>query len=65
MPAADSSALLAVNFASHPQPNRINRCPIDEELTEATCAVFAVCQRGMRAEAQNKLVQLLDAPTTR
>jgi putative Mg2+ transporter-C (MgtC) family protein len=53
--------VLASNTLLRPVVNRINRHPIDEELTEATYSVFMVCQRDAQAEAQNKLVQLLEA----
>lgn len=53
--------VLASNTLLRPVVNRINRHPIDEELTEATYAVFIVCRRDAQAEAQDKLVQLLEA----
>ncbi|MBV7462923.1 MULTISPECIES: hypothetical protein [unclassified Acidovorax] len=56
--------VLASNTLLRPVVNRINRHPIDEELTEAAYPVFMVCQREAQAEAQDKLVQLLEMPPT-
>jgi len=53
--------VLASNTLLRPVVNRINRRPVQEEFSEATYAVYVICQRPMQAEIREKLVELLEA----
>ena len=53
--------VLASNTLLRPVVNRINRRPIQEEFSEATYAVYVICQRPRQAEVREKLVELLEA----
>ncbi len=53
--------VLASNTLLRPVVNRINRQPVQEEFSEATYAVYVVCQRAQQAEVRERLVELLDA----
>ncbi len=53
--------VLASNTLLRPVVNRINRRPVQEELSEATYAVHVICQRARQADVRDKLVELLEA----
>jgi putative Mg2+ transporter-C (MgtC) family protein len=53
--------VLASNTLLRPVVNRINRRPVDEELAEATYALYVVCRRDVQAAVQDRLVELLEA----
>lgn len=52
--------VLASNTLLRPVVNRINRRPVDEELAEATYALYVICRRDVQAAAQDRLVELLE-----
>jgi putative Mg2+ transporter-C (MgtC) family protein len=53
--------VLSANTLLRPVVNRINRRPLQEELSEATYTVYVVCQRDRQPEVREKLVELLEA----
>jgi putative Mg2+ transporter-C (MgtC) family protein len=53
--------VLASNTLLRPVVNRINRRPLDEELSEATYTVRVICHRGTQAHVHGRLVDLLEA----
>ncbi len=53
--------VLASNTLLRPVVNRINRRPVHEEFSEATYAVYVICQRAKQPEVREKLVELLEA----
>ena len=53
--------VLASNTLLRPVVNRINRRPVQEEFSEATYAVYVICQRPRQAEVRERLVELLEA----
>lgn len=62
LPEAILAALfvLAANTLLRPVVNRINRQPIQEELSEATYAVYVICRHTHQPEIREKLLQWLD-----
>jgi putative Mg2+ transporter-C (MgtC) family protein len=52
--------VLASNTLLRPVVNRINRRPVDEELAEATYALYVICRRDVQAAVQDRLVELLE-----
>jgi putative Mg2+ transporter-C (MgtC) family protein len=53
--------VLASNTLLRPVVNRINRRPVHEEFSEATYAVYVICERAKQAEVRERLVELLEA----
>jgi putative Mg2+ transporter-C (MgtC) family protein len=53
--------VLASNTLLRPVVNRINRAPVQEEFSEATYVVYAICHRDSQAEVHEKLIELLEA----
>lgn len=53
--------VLASNTLLRPVVNRINRRPVQEEFSEATYTVYAVCARSAQARTRETLVELLEA----
>lgn len=53
--------VLASNTLLRPVVNRINRRPVQEEASEATYAVYVVCERSRQAEVHERLIELLEA----
>ena len=53
--------VLASNTLLRPVVNRINRRPLLAEASEATYTVYLVCALAQQADAQEKLVELLEA----
>lgn len=52
--------VLASNTLLRPVVNRINRRPVNEETSEATYTVYAICKREAQADVREKLVELLE-----
>lgn len=52
--------VLASNTLLRPVVNRINRRPVQEEASEATYAVYVVCERSRQAEVRERLIELLE-----
>ena len=52
--------VLAANTLLRPVVNRINRRPVNEQFSEASYAVYAICQRDVQADVREKLVALLE-----
>lgn len=63
LPEAVLAALfvLAANTLLRPVVNRINRQPVQEELSEATYTVYVICQRARQSEVRERLVEWLEA----
>ena len=63
LPEAVLAALfvLAANTLLRPVVNRINRQPVQEELSEATYTVYVICQRARQSEVREQLVEWLEA----
>ena len=53
--------VLASNTLLRPVVNRINRQPLQEKFSEATCTVYVICQRAKQAEAREEILALLEA----
>ena len=53
--------VLASNTLLRPVVNRINRRPVNEELSEATYRVYVICRRTAQAELREHLVAALEA----
>lgn len=53
--------VLASNTLLRPVVNRINRQPLQEEFSEATYAVYVICQRVQQADVREKILALLEA----
>ena len=63
LPEAVLAALfvLAANTLLRPVVNRINRQPVQEELSEATYTVYVICRRARQSEVREQLVEWLEA----
>lgn len=53
--------MLASNTLLRPVVNRINRTPVQEELSEASYTVYLVCARERQAALRALLVEQLEA----
>ncbi|MBS0507278.1 MAG: MgtC/SapB family protein [Proteobacteria bacterium] len=53
--------VLAANTLLRPVVNRINRQPLQEELGEATYAVYVICRRERQAAVREQLLHWLEA----
>lgn len=53
--------VLASNTLLRPVVNKINRQPVNEELSEATYTVYVICQRSQQARLRERLVDILEA----
>lgn len=52
--------VLAANTLLRPVVNRIHRQPLREQFSEATYAVYVICQRDSQAEVVAQLLELLE-----
>lgn len=52
--------VLASNTLLRPVVNRINRRPVKEETSEATYAVYVICERSSQAEVRERLIEWLE-----
>jgi putative Mg2+ transporter-C (MgtC) family protein len=52
--------VLASNTLLRPVVNRINRRPVDDESTESTYYVYAICHRGARGDVRERMLELLE-----
>ncbi len=53
--------VLASNTLLRPVVNRLNRRPMDEEVSEAAYTVYVICRRDAQAQLREDLVGLLEA----
>lgn len=52
--------VLAANTLLRPVVNRIHRQPLQEAFSEATYAVYLICQRSHQAEVMDRMLELLE-----
>jgi putative Mg2+ transporter-C (MgtC) family protein len=52
--------VLASNTLLRPVVNRINRRPVDDESTESTYYVYAICHRGAQGDVREQMLELLE-----
>ena len=52
--------VLASNTLLRPVVNRINRRPVNDEASEATYHVLVICQRGVKGDVREQMVEILE-----